>query len=156
MPFTHHTYENLPPQPVLARLLDLLAGIFTNQSRNEWLTDLTAKATYPGFQLIVTVDDDRVVGCKIGYEWQPDGQPTKTFYSWLGGVDPAYRGQGIAGGLMRLQYASCRVTGYATIRTHTYNQWRDMLILNLRHEFQIVGTQPGKHGLTIMLEKPLT
>lgn len=31
-----------------------------------------------------------------------------------------------------------------------------MLTLNLRHGFQITGTQPGKHELTILLEKELT
>ncbi|MEZ0541921.1 GNAT family N-acetyltransferase [Fibrella arboris] len=160
MTLTYYTCENLPPAPVLAKLLDLLTGIFTNQSREEWLTDLTVKATYPGFQLIVALAEDQVAGCKIGYTWQPDGKPTTTFYSWLGGVDPIYRGKGIAGELMRLQHEACRAAGgihpgYVIIRTHTYNQWRDMLILNLRHGFQIVGTQPGKHGLTIMLEKTL-
>lgn len=30
-----------------------------------------------------------------------------------------------------------------------------MLILNLRHGFDIVGTMQGKHGLTIILEKQL-
>ncbi|MBO0951744.1 GNAT family N-acetyltransferase [Fibrella forsythiae] len=155
MPFTYCTYTALPSEPILAKLLDLLIGIFTNQSREEWLADLTAKATYPGFQLLVVLDGDRLVGCKLGYTWQPDGKPTNTFYSWLGGVDPAYRGQGIAAELMRLQHEACQTARYVTIRTHTYNQWRDMLILNLRHGFHIVGTQPGKRGLTIILEKTL-
>ncbi|RYF69527.1 MAG: GNAT family N-acetyltransferase [Cytophagaceae bacterium] len=155
MPLIYCTSESLPAEAVLDKLLDLLTDIFTNQSREEWLTDLTTKATYPGFQLIVALDGDRVVGCKIGYDWQPYSQSTTTFYSWLGGVDPAYRGQGIASELMRLQHGACILAGYGIIRTHTYNQWHDMLILNLRHGFQIIGTQPGKHGLTIMLEKTL-
>ncbi len=154
---TYQTYLRLPPEPVLGQLLTLLTSVFTNQSRTEWLADLTDKATTcPDFQLLLALDDWAVVGCKIGYQWQLDGIPVEgTFYSWLGGVSGTYRGKGIAGELMRQQHEACRAKGYRTIRTHTYNQWRDMLILNLRHGFQIVGTQPGKRGLTIILERQL-
>ncbi|WP_041257392.1 GNAT family N-acetyltransferase [Fibrella aestuarina] len=146
----YQTHTTLPPEPLLSTLLDLLTAVFANQSRAEWLDDLTRKATHPAFQLLLALDGQRVVGCKIGYEWQ-----SGTFYSWLGGVDPAWRGRGIAAELMCRQHDACRLAGYVTIRTHTYNQWRSMLILNIRHGFDVVGTQPGKHGLTIMLEKPL-
>jgi predicted GNAT superfamily acetyltransferase len=143
-------YDTLPPEPLLGTLLDLLMGVFTNQTRTEWLTDLTAKATYPSFQLLLTVDTERVVGCKIGYEHEPG-----TFYSWLGCVSLQHRGRGIAAELMRQQHEAARAAGYMWVRTHTYNHWRDMLILNLRHGFAIVGTQPGKRGLMILLEKAL-
>lgn len=160
----YQTCSGLPPQPVLRQLLDLLARIFTSQSREEWQVDLTRKAaTYLDFQTLLAFDGERLVGCKLGYNWQSaEGHPDEPepikpiFYSWLGGVDPAYRRQGVAAELMRRQHEACQRAGYVTIRTHTYNQWRNMLILNLRHGFQIVGTQPGKHGLTIMLERRLT
>jgi hypothetical protein len=42
-----------------------------------------------------------------------------------------------------------------TYPAHTYNHWRDMPALNLRYGFDVVGTQPGKHGLMILLEKPV-
>lgn len=156
MPFVYQTYPGLPPEPLLDALLDLLTALFTNQSREEWRADLTAKAaTYRPFQALLALDGNRVIGCKIGGERPTDSPPGHLFYSWLGGVDPAYRGQGLAGELMRRQHNACREAGYNVVRTHTYNQWRDMLILNLRHGFQIVGTQPGKHGLTILLEKTL-
>ncbi|HEY8343405.1 MAG TPA: GNAT family N-acetyltransferase [Calditerricola sp.] len=44
-----------------------------------------------------------------------------------------YRRRGIATELMKRQHAWCRRHGYQTIRTHTKNKWREMLILNLRH-----------------------
>jgi predicted GNAT superfamily acetyltransferase len=157
MQIHYNVYSALPPEPVLSKLLDLLTEVFANQSREEWLADLTGKATaYSGFQLLLALDGTMVVGCKVGYQWQPDGNPVAgTFYSWLGGVSGMYRGNGIAGELMRQQHETCRANGYYTIRTHTYNQWREMLILNLRHGFEIVGTQPGKRGLTIVMEKEL-
>jgi len=158
MPIIYQTYSGLLPEPRLGQLLQLLTSIFTNQSREAWLADLTQKSTaYPDFQTLLALDNERVVGCKLGYDWHPDGTPSgQTFYSWLGGIDPAYRGKGIAAELMRLQHDACRQAGYVMVRTHTYNQWRDMLILNLRHGFQVVSTQPGKHGLMIILEKELT
>ncbi|NID08556.1 GNAT family N-acetyltransferase [Fibrivirga algicola] len=161
---TYQTYGGLPPEPMLGQLLDILSRLFISQSREAWLVDLTQKATtYLDFQTILAVADGQVVGCKLGYDWHltadkpGEAAATKrTFYSWLGGVDPAYRGRGIAGALMQLQHEACQQAGYVAVRTHTYNQWRDMLIMNLRQGFQIIGTQPGKHGLTIMLEKELT
>lgn len=153
----YNVYSVLPPEPVLSSLLDLLTEVFANQSREEWLADLTGKATTcPGFLLLLALDSSTVVGCKVGYQWQPDSIPVEgTFYSWLGGVSGLYRGKGVAGELMRQQHETCRANGYYTIRTHTYNRWREMLILNLRHGFEIVGTQPGKRGLTILMEKEL-
>lgn len=152
MPITYQAYSSLPPEPRFTSLLDLLTDVFTSQSRDEWLADLVQKATYPDFQTLLALDGERVVGCKLGYEWPEN--PT-TFYSWLGGVSGTYRGRGIAGELMRRQHEAAQAAGYVMIRTHTYNQWCDMLILNLRYGFAITGTQPGKRGLTIVLEKRL-
>ena len=83
----------------------------------------------------------RLVGFKIGYERKPGH-----FESWLGGVAASHRGQGIAGELMRRQHAWCRANGYRTVRTLTTNRWRDMLILDLRHGFEIVGTYTDRRG----------
>ena len=48
-----------------------------------------------------------------------------------------------------------REHGYHTVRTQTYNRWRQMLMLNLRFGFDIVGTMQGKRGLIIVMEKNL-
>lgn len=142
--------DGLPPEPELTSLVDLLATLFRNQSRSEILSDLTYQAIRTGLQTLLTVVNEQVVGCKLGYERKP-GQ----YYSWLGGVHADYRGRGIAAELMRRQHEWCRQNQYHTIRTQTYNQWREMLILNLQHGFDIIGTVQGKHGLTIVLEKKL-
>lgn len=142
--------QGLPEEPTLTSLLDLLTTTFADQSRSEFLTDLTYNLIPTPALALLAFDGQRVVGCKMGYEQNP-----RQFYSWLGCVDPAYRGAGIATELMRRQHDWCRTRGYATIRTHTYNQWRSMLILNLRHGFDIIGTVQGKRGLSIVLEKRL-
>lgn len=92
---------------------------------------------------------EQLVGYKIGYL-----RKENHFYSWLGGVDPKWRGHGIAGELMKQQHHWCREQGYKSVRTHTKNQWRSMLILNLRHDFDIIGTLTDEFGeAKLILEK---
>jgi GNAT superfamily N-acetyltransferase len=140
--------DGLPVGSLLTSLIDQLVMLFSDQSRTELLSDLTYQQERTGLQLVLAIENERVVGCKLGYERKPGH-----FYSWLGGVHPDYRGQGIASQLMRQQHDWCRQHNYHTIRTQTYNQWRSMLILNLRFGFDIIGTVQGTHGLTIVLEK---
>ena len=115
------------------------------------LTDLQYQQQRQPVQAwLALADDGQLIGCKLGYERQPGH-----YYSWLGGVLPGFQGQGIAAELMRRQHAWCRTQGYHRIRTQTYNRWRAMLLLNLRHGFDIIGTVQGPRGLTIVLEKEL-
>ncbi|MFC4767956.1 GNAT family N-acetyltransferase [Effusibacillus consociatus] len=100
---------------------------------------------------LLALKEQLVVGYKIGYE-----RKLGHFYSWLGGVDPSFRKQGIASELMRRQHEWCRRNGYRSVRTHTKNKWRDMLILNIRHGFDIIGTLTDAKGeAKIILEKKL-
>ena len=142
--------DKLPAEPLQTALLDLLTQIFDNQSRPELLAELTYQQTHSGLHIWLAIADEQVVGCKLGYERNPGH-----YYSWLGGVRPDFRGRGIAAELMQRQHDWCRQHHYHTLRTHTYNQWRLMLILNLRFGFDIIGTVQGKHGLMIVLEKKL-
>ncbi|WP_080241064.1 GNAT family N-acetyltransferase [Spirosoma rigui] len=143
-------HEDLPPDPLLNGMLDLLAAVFKNQTQSGILADLMYQHARTPVLVGLALDADRVVGCKLGYERKPE-----SFYSWLGCVDPAWRGHGIATELMHRQHDWCRQNGYRTIRTHTYNQWRSMLVLNIRSGFDIIGTVAGRRGLTIVLEKTL-
>ncbi|WP_338870876.1 GNAT family N-acetyltransferase [Spirosoma sp. SC4-14] len=150
MELRYELWDRLPPEPLQSSLLDLLSSVFTSQLPASILADIHYHLTRTGLQFWLAIDNQQIVGCKLGYERKP-GQ----FYSWLGCVQPALRGHGIAGELMRQQHEWCRQRSYHTIRTETYNQWRTMLILNLRFGFNIIGTVQGKHGLTIVLEKKL-
>lgn len=138
------------PEPLPTVLAESIAAIFGNQTSEQALDELIYQQARTPLRFDLAFVSQTLVGYKIGYERQP-GQ----FYSWLGGVLPAFRGQGIASTLLMQQHDWCRAQGYQSIRTHTYNRWRSMLILNLRHGFDIVGTMQGKHGLTIILEKQL-
>jgi predicted GNAT superfamily acetyltransferase len=143
------TFTSLPvDESFFAGMRRLHDAIFTGQSSNTVAMELSKK---PSCLVLLAVDGGEVIGYKIGYE-----ERTARFYSWLGGVNPQYRGKGIASELMRRQHKWCCDQGYKVIRTHTKNKWREMLILNLRHGFDIVGTYTDDKGEPkIILEKRL-
>lgn len=92
----------------------------------------------------------RIVGFKFGYEDRPH-----RFYSWLGGVHPEHRRQGLGRALMDRQHELARRARYRTVRTVTLNRHRAMLLLNLTSGFDIVGTLGNRRELRIVLEKDL-
>jgi GNAT superfamily N-acetyltransferase len=94
---------------------------------------------------------DQVIGYKVGYELKPG-----KYYSWIGGVHPNFRNEGIAGVLMMQQHEWCKLNGYQTIQTKTKNKWKSMLILNLKNGFDVIGTYTDSKGEPkIILEKNL-
>lgn len=101
--------------------------------------------------LQVAHTDGKVLGFKLGYEEKPD-----RFYSWLGAVDPSARKQGVGHALMEAQHDWCKKQGYKKVQTRTKNSWRDMLILNLKCGFDVIGTYTDDKGdPKIILEKKL-
>ena len=90
------------------------------------------------------------VGFKLGYE-----SAAKVFYSWLGGVLPDWRRQGVAQELLRIQHQSVQALGYKKITTKSRNQFPAMLILNIKNGFHIVGTEfrDEKKHLSILFAK---
>lgn len=128
------------------RMCLLHSTIFTTQSPDSISEELSSR---PKCLILVALDDDHVVGYKIGYQ-----DRNTRFYSWLGGVCAKYRGKGIASELMLRQHEWCRSQGYTAVRTQTKNKWRSMLILNLRYGFDVIGTYTDEQGEPkIILEK---
>jgi predicted GNAT superfamily acetyltransferase len=150
MPISFRFLPDLPPAgPDWDDLLTVVATIFSSD-REQQAAELRYQQARGPVQVWLAETEGKIVGCKLGYERKPGH-----YYSWLGGVEEAFRGHGTAAELMRRQHAWCQRQGYQRIRTQTYNQWRTMLLLNLRMEFDIVGTMQGAHGLVIVLEKKL-
>lgn len=138
--------QGMPESSILKEIEDLYREIFRSEA------DISREIeTKTGLSTFVAKEDEKIVGFKLGYE-----RKEKHFYSWLGGVDKTYRGRGIASELMKRQHDWCRRNGYWTIRTHTKNKWKDMLILNLKHGFDVIGTYTDEKGEPkIILEKKL-
>jgi len=103
--------------------------------------------------VLVAYVDGQPVGFKVGYERDTDG----SFYSWMGGVLPAFRGKGIARRLARRQEAWARGQGYRSIRLKTRRKHQAMLQFALEDGFRITGSVPKNppQESRIMLEKTL-
>jgi len=61
------------------------------------------------------------------------------FYSWLGGVNPAYRKQGIATQLRQQQEAWALQAGYSQLQVKSMNRYPAMLQLLIASGYQISG-----------------
>lgn len=73
------------------------------------------------------------VGFKAGYACD-----NTTFYSWMGGVLPDYRGYGIATKLARVQEDRLKEMGFSAIRIKTRNRHKAMLHFLLKNNFDII------------------
>ena len=118
-------------------------------SVDEYKSELRSKF---GVLAHIAFSGHEACGYKIGYEQSP-----KKFYSWVGGVTPRFRNQGIAKALMEAQHKLVREKGYQWITTQTKNSFKEMLILNIRSGFEITGVRKslGSDEQAIMLEKKL-
>lgn len=107
--------------------------------------------THTQFFAVLVYESKNLVGFKLGYV-----RDQAQFYSWLGGVLPAYRDLGVASELMRTQHQWCTDKKFKKIRTHASNKFPEMISLNLKHGFEIVGTISSKdRPIKIVMEKSL-
>ncbi|MEK3856144.1 GNAT family N-acetyltransferase [Cytobacillus sp. FSL H8-0458] len=139
-------FYSIPVDDILKGIMQLHRNIFGDSE------DLVSKMkSKPQLLVLTAMDGEKVIGYKMGYALGED-----TFYSWLGGVDPEYRENGIASMLMEKQHEYLIELGYKIVRTKTMNKWRGMLILNIRHGFDVIETYKDEKGLhKIVLEKRL-
>ena len=139
-------FDSIPEKAILEGILDLHKRIFGESD------DLVKKMNgKPGLLVNVALNNSEVIGYKIGYELDK-----RKFYSWLGGVDPRFRGHGVASKLMEQQHQFLKENGYHIVQTKTMNKWRSMLILNIKAGFDVIETYTNKKGLQkIILEKNL-
>ncbi len=120
----------------------------------EWDSDwfYSNLRNHPKLHLLIGVIDKNPVGFKLGYEENKD-----EFYSWLGAVLPEFRGLGIAQDLLTAQHTWCAKQGYKSVRTTTENQFREMLLLNIKSGFDVIGTHlTSKNTVKINLRKVLS
>ena len=85
--------------------------------------------------LLAAYDGQLPIGFKAGYEREG------YFYSWMGGVLPAYRQRGAAQALADAQEKWAKAQGYESITFKTRNIHRAMLIFALKNGFQIIGME---------------
>ena len=140
--------ESVPGKEIFGEIIEFCREIFGNVEPEKYATRIGDAVN---LHILLARAAEKIVGFKVGYEIEP-----KLFYSWVGGVSKDFRNRGIAGELMNRQHLWCRRRGFERVRTHTKNQFKAMLILNIRHNFDIVNVYRDKRDeLKIVLEKDL-
>lgn len=101
--------------------------------------------------ILVAFDGEKPVGFKVGYQKENDG----SFYSWMGGILPNYRKQGLARLLADHQEVWAKDQGYVKIKMKTRNRLKPMLFFALNNGFKITAVKPGPdiEENRILLEK---
>lgn len=147
MEITYNSFTEIPENEVVDSMIWLHMVVFGEPD------DLKGRMQEKrGLRIDLALDGEKVVGYKIGYALNRD-----QFYSWLGGVDAEYRDRGIASELMTQQHLYAKDRGYSVVQTHTKNKWRNMLILNLKSGFDVIGTFTDREGEPkIIMERKLT
>jgi len=98
----------------------------------------------------VAEDGSRLLGFKIAYATR-----RRRLYSWLGGVVPAERRQGVARALMQAQHGWARERGYSNVETGTVRNNLAMLSLDLQSGFRIIGTYSRGGTIRVLMTKRL-
>jgi predicted GNAT superfamily acetyltransferase len=105
------------------------------------------------YLMLIAYMDRHAAGFKVGYDKENDGY----FYSWMGGVLPAYRQAGVARELSKVQEAWAKQEGYTGIRFKTRNKHKAMLMFGIKNGFGIIAVEPRAtiEEYRILLEKNL-
>jgi len=110
------------------------AAPYTKETIIDRLDDKTSLA-------LVAHHEDELVGFKLGY-----AESKTQFYSWLGGVSPHARRQGIARRLLHHQEDWARNQGFKSLRVKSRNRFRAMMILLLNEGYLITGSEIKAHS----------
>ncbi|CAE1141184.1 GNAT family N-acetyltransferase [Serratia sp. JUb9] len=100
------------------------------------LQDLQLRIGDAAHYALIAELDGQPVGFKLGYQTGDD-----TFYSWLGGVLPAFRRCGVAGRLLEEQERWARMQSFTRLTVKTRNQFRAMLTLLVSRHYQIIALE---------------
>lgn len=83
---------------------------------------------------LVYEQEGKAVGFKVGYDRFKDGE---RFYSWMGGVLPQYRLNGVASKLQEAMELKCSQMGFLKICFKTLNRHRAMIQFGHKHGFEV-------------------
>ena len=102
---------------------------------------------------LVAEKEGELLGFKVGYQSdKPD-----TFYSWMGGVRPEFRGKGIATSLAEEQERWAKAQGFTSVFFKTRNRFPGMIQFGVKRGFKIVDLHPkgGLEDYRIVMHKEL-
>ena len=118
-----------------SKFRELTKRIFGAAADESWLDSLKWRLErMPDVSVFVAETDSKWTGFKAGYAIAQD-----RYYSWLGGVDPDFRKQGVAKELMNQQHIWLRGSRFQLLETHVEQDNDAMIQLNLQSGFNITG-----------------
>jgi len=85
--------------------------------------------------ILIAEAGGKVIGFKVGYDRYKDG----SFYSWMGGMLPAYRSQGIYQGLSSAMELWAAEKGYTHMLLKTRNKLKPMIRFCLSQGYYVSG-----------------
>ena len=141
MTITYHRWPD-PVDAAAGPLLALYRAVFEHID-DTYLLSRLPNMTDP--MLWIAEDAGGWAGFKLGYR-----RGRSLLYSWLGGVHPRARGQGIAAALMVRQHEAAAAEGYTHVETRTRAANNAMLMLNLRHGFHVCGHEIDARGIPVV------
>ena len=102
---------------------------------------------------LVAEKEGELLGFKVGYQ----SDTPATFYSWMGGVRPVFRGIGIATALAVEQERWSKAQGFTSVFFKTRNRFPGMIQFGIKRGFKIVDLQPkgGVEDYRIVMRKDL-
>ena len=110
--------------------------VFGSDADQGWIDSLKWRLEkMPDVTVFVTKVGSRMVGFKAGY-----ATAYSRYYSWLGGVDPNFRKQGIATKLMTEQHGWLYRSRFQLLETHVEQNNKAMVQLNLKGGLTITGS----------------
>ena len=114
---------------------ELTKRVFGEAADESWLDSLKWRLErMPDVSVFVTEADSRWIGFKAGYAIAQD-----RYYSWLGGVDPEFRKQGIAKEMMRSQHNWLLSSRFQLLETHVEQDNEAMVRLNINNGLSVTG-----------------
>lgn len=117
-------------------LYSLLPEFSALHNRQDLINRLNNKETCA----LVAYREEKPVGFKLGYALSDT-----TFYSWLGGVLPDYRRDGIAQVLLHTQENWALNHGYQHIEVKTRNSFPAMLIMLIKNGYQLTALEQAEN-----------
>ena len=145
---SYQLIEGFPEESLMQDCIDLYKELFDDADPDFFVKRIRA---HKDVLVITAKANDELVGFKIGY-----GILDQTFYSWIGGVLPAHRRQGVANHLAELQEKWAFSKGFKTLKTKSMNRFKPMVMLNLKRGFDITKVYTNEKGQTkIVFHKSL-
>jgi GNAT superfamily N-acetyltransferase len=141
---------NIELPPFRAELVAEIAGLCEAVFK-EAVSDLQWRLENMPCQTVVCARaSGHLVAFKAGY-----AMSKSKYYSWLGGVHPNVRRQGIASRLMELQHAHVSDRGFETIETAADEGNTGMAQVNLKHGYVVCGIRSKPKRVQVLFSKSL-